>query len=152
MTEVSIRAADEADLDRLMKLAEDCPGAPHWAPTTWKQVLDSAMTKRKRNVLVAESAEKFLGFAVMGIAADEAEIESLAVDASTRRQGIGRRLCETQIGWAGVQGANKVFLEVRMSNDAARALYEALGFREAAVRRGYYREPTEDGLVMVREL
>jgi ribosomal-protein-alanine N-acetyltransferase len=43
-------------------------------------------------------------------------------------------------------------LEVRVSNTAARALYESLGFYEVAVRRGYYRDPEEDAFVMTTRL
>ena len=152
MGEVLLRAADMADLDRLVKLAGTCPGAPQWSRTTWAEVLDSTKQEERRNVLMAESGGKLWGFGVVGIAADQAEIESLAVDADARRQGMGRRLCEGLMRWAGMRGASRVFLEVRMSNQAALALYETLGFREAAVRKAYYREPIEDGIVMARKL
>jgi ribosomal-protein-alanine N-acetyltransferase len=86
------------------------------------------------------------------MAGEAAEIESLAVRPGARRQGIGRSLCEASMRWAAERGASRALLEVRVSNDAARALYESLGFREVAVRRGYYREPDEDGLTMERVL
>jgi ribosomal-protein-alanine N-acetyltransferase len=61
-------------------------------------------------------------------------------------------MCEELMRWAKMRGASKVLLEVRVSNHAARALYESLGFHEIAIRKGYYRDPDEDGLVMAREL
>lgn len=152
MDEISYRSAGRADLDRLIGLAEVCHGAPHWTSTTWGQVMDSATIGEQRNILVAESAEGLVGFGVVGIAADQAEIESLAVIPAARRQGIGRSLCEALMQWAGMRGASRALLEVRMSNRTARALYESLGFHEVAVRRDYYREPDEDGLVMARTL
>ena len=114
--------------------------------------MDSATNGEQRNILIAESAEGLIGFGVVGIAADQAEIESLAVSPAARRQGIGRSLCEALMRWARMRGASRALLEVRMSNHTARALYESLGFCEVAVRRGYYREPDEDGLMMARTL
>ena len=152
MDEVSFRSAEGADVPALMALAEECPGAPRWTLATWRQVLDSAGGRARRTVVVAESDERFVGFGVIGIAGDAAEIESLAVSPVARRQGIGRSLCEALMRWARLSGASRALLEVRVSNQAARALYESLHFREVAIRRGYYREPDEDGVMMAREL
>ena len=152
MDEIFYRPADRADLDRLIGLAKDCPGAPHWTLATWSQVIDSASIGEQRILLVAESEGELIGFGVVGIAGDEAEIESLAVSSAARRQGIGRSLCEALMRWARMRGATRALLEVRVSNHTARALYESLGFQEAAVRRDYYREPDEDGLMMSRTL
>jgi len=101
---------------------------------------------------VAESEGRLIAFGVVGIGGDEAEIESLAVKSDVRRKGIGRSLCESLMHWARERRASKVLLEARMSNDAARSLYQSLGFREIAARKSYYREPEEDGVVMAREL
>lgn len=151
MGKVHFRSADRADRDSLVSLAEESPGAPRWTLTTWEQVLDSA-TEGERNVLIAVSEEGIVGFGVVGTAGDAAEIESLAVAETVRRQGIGCRLCEELMRWARMRGSRRAVLEVRISNHAARALYESLSFREIAVRKGYYREPEEDGLMMAREL
>jgi ribosomal-protein-alanine N-acetyltransferase len=150
--EISFRSAGRADLDGLVALAEDCPGAPRWTLMTWHQVLDSAAGGEQRYVLMAESEEGFAGFGVMGITGDEAEMESVAVTPAARRKGIGRGMCEALMSWAKMRGASKVLLEVRVSNHAARALYESLDFHGVAIRKGYYREPDEDGLTMAREL
>jgi ribosomal-protein-alanine N-acetyltransferase len=53
--------------------------------------------------------------------------------------------------WLGERGAVKVFLEVRRSNEAAIAMYEAAGFATLGVRPNYYRRPTEDAVTMVLE-
>ena len=151
MGEIFFRPADRRDVGRLMTLA-DCDGAPHWALTTWQQVLESATKGEQQRVLVAESGEGLIAFGVVGIAGDVAEIESLAVSPAARRCGIGRSLCEALMQWARTRGASRALLEVRVSNDAARSLYESLGFHQIAIRRGYYHEPNEDGLTMAREL
>lgn len=143
-----IRPAGPSDLESLLALAESCPGAPRWPEQTWEQVLESTTAGVQRVVLIVESMNGFAGFGVMGLAGDDAEIESLAVGTAWRRRGIARRLCEDLLSWARTRGATVVSLEVRVSNASARALYESLGLRQIALRRGYYRDPEEDALVM----
>lgn len=97
---------------------------------------------------------RFCGFVVSRIAADEAEILSVAVDASRRGAGIGRRLLQIHLGRLAARGARAVFLEVEDGNAPARRLYERMGFREVGRRKAYY--PTDSGpapaLVLRRNL
>jgi tRNA threonylcarbamoyladenosine biosynthesis protein TsaB len=79
---------------------------------------------------------------------DELHINSVAVDAVRRRQGIARRLLEHVLAEAAAAGARSATLEVRQSNQAARRLYEGLGFRVEGVRRNYYQDPKEDALIL----
>lgn len=149
---IILRPAETSDLQRLLALAEDCPGAPRWAQRTWQQVLEFPPAEAQRIVLIAESMNECVGFGVLGRAGEEAEIESLAVSTSWRRRGIAKRLCKDLLGWAHARGSRHASLEVRLSNIGARTLYESLGFSEVAVRHGYYRDPEEDALVMTIKL
>lgn len=149
---IILRPAEVSDLPRLLALVENCPGAPRWAPQTWRQILEVPPAGVERIVLIAESVNECVGLGVMGRSGEEAEIESLAVSASWRRCGIARRLCADLLGWAHARGVKHASLEVRVSNAAARSLYESLGFHELAIRRGYYRDPVEDALVMTAKL
>jgi tRNA threonylcarbamoyl adenosine modification protein YeaZ/ribosomal-protein-alanine acetyltransferase len=79
---------------------------------------------------------------------DELHINSLAVEESLRRRGLARRLLHFVILDARAAGARSATLEVRQSNDAARLLYEGLGFRVEGVRRDYYQDPREDALIL----
>jgi len=83
---------------------------------------------------------------------DEAEIANLAVSDDARRGGIGARLLDHAIEAARDRKSRVVFLEVRESNAAARALYSSRGFEVAARRSKYYRKPVEDALVLRRAL
>ena len=103
-------------------------------------------------VVVAEQANTIVGFAVSYSGADEAEIANVAVAMSARRTGIGRALVEHVISASSAIGATRVFLEVRESNVAARALYGARGFVELSRRRAYYTDPREDAVVMRLDL
>jgi [ribosomal protein S18]-alanine N-acetyltransferase len=81
------------------------------------------------------------------VAADEAEILTLAVDPGQRRRGVGSALLSAAMARAANLGATLMFLEVAVTNDAARALYAAHGFTEAGLRRHYYTDGT-DALIL----
>lgn len=95
------------------------------------------------------------GFILIRVAADEAEILTLAVRPQARRRGLGRRLVARAFEAARVQGAAAIFLEVADDNDAAIGLYRSLGFAETGRRRNYYRRgPSrmQDALILSRAL
>lgn len=81
------------------------------------------------------------GFALGRVAADEAEVLTIAVAPGARRQGLGQRLLADLVAQSAARGAATVFLEVAADNGPARALYHAAGFAEAGRRPGYYRLP-----------
>jgi [ribosomal protein S18]-alanine N-acetyltransferase len=99
-------------------------------------------------VLVAVDAAEVAGYVVARAVADEGEILNLAVGAGQQRRGIGRALVRAALAQLGASGARTVYLEVRESNDAARRLYEGLGFEVLTRRRDYYRRPVEAALVL----
>lgn len=91
------------------------------------------------------------GFVLARVAADEAEILTLAVAAACRRQGVGAALLAGAMAGAAARGAATMFLDVSEANVAARALYAAAGFDEAGRRRRYYADGS-DALVLRRAL
>jgi len=100
-------------------------------------------------VYVARTADgDLVAYCACWIVFDELHINSLAVEERVRRQGIARRLLDRVVRDAIAEGARMATLEVRQSNAAARALYEGLGFRIEGVRRNYYQDPREDGLIL----
>ena len=95
------------------------------------------------------------GFALAQIAADEAEIHTLGVDPTWRRQGVANRLVQGIKRGAARGGARALFLEVAASNEPAMALYTRNGFAETGRRKGYYARsdsPADDAVVMRCEL
>jgi len=98
--------------------------------------------------LVAAAPEGVAGYVIAQDAADEGEILNLAVASARLRGGIGRALVEQVLAALAERGARQVFLEVRESNGAARALYASLRFEEVGRRSSYYRRPVEDAIVL----
>jgi len=96
----------------------------------------------------AEAAGELLGYGGFSLAADEAEIITVATDLRYRRCGIARALMKRMLADAAAQGGAMMYLDVRASNSAAIALYESLGFAHIGVRRGYYSRPREDAVLM----
>ena len=83
---------------------------------------------------------------------DEAEIADLAVAPTPAARGIGGLLLDRVAATCGARGVRSLYLEVRESNSAARALYESRSFVQVGRRRGYYRHPPEDALLLKRDL
>lgn len=92
--------------------------------------------------------ERLLGYGGMLTVLDEADVTNVAVLPEARRQGIGRALVEALIEEAKARDLVCLHLEVREGNEGARRLYEALGFVTDGRRKGYYRQPTEDAILM----
>lgn len=110
-----------------------------------------------RNTLVhrLRQGRKIIGFAVSRLAADEAEILSIAVAAEQRGRGLSRDLLMTHLGHLAGRGVRTIFLEVEENNQPARRLYERAGFAVVGRRERYYREPSGEqlnALLMRRDL
>lgn len=106
-------------------------------------------------VLAAEDDGRLEGFIMLRVAADEAEILTLAVHPDARRRGVGLALIETAQIAAAAAGAESLWLEVAADNTAALALYDRAAFDEAGRRTGYYRlgdGRRMDAIVMRRAL
>jgi len=101
---------------------------------------------------VVEQGELVRAYGIMQVGAGESHILNLCVRASGRGQGLGRALLNHLLEVAIEHRADTALLEVRPTNRAALGLYEAMGFNEVGVRRGYYpgRDGREDALILAR--
>ena len=135
------------DLEQLVQIERACAEAPHCSDAVWRSLLE-ANGDGLRCVLVAGEA----GFVVLGGYGEVAELESVVVAPEQRRHGLARALCLAAMQWARAHGARTMMLEVRAGNGAARSLYASLGFVEQGVRKGYYREPVEDAVLLSARL
>ncbi len=116
---------------------------------------DSMLTERNTLVHRLRMGRKTIGFAVSRMAADEAEILSIAVAESHRGRGLSFNLLLTHLGHLAGRGIRTVFLEVEENNQPARRLYERAGFAIVGRRDRYYRQPGGEplnALLMRRDL
>jgi len=107
-----------------------------WSDDEMERLLLDPQIVAHRAMLGRELA----GFILSRMAADEAEILSVAVAARRRNRGMGRTLLMLHLRRLAGLGVRAVFLEVEKSNLAARRLYDRAGFREVGRRPGYYAE------------
>ena len=105
-------------------------------------------TEVARLYLMTAPTGVLVAYCACWMVADEVHINSLAVDPAWRRQGLARRLLRHVFRDTVRDGAASATLEVRQSNDAARALYAGLGFAVEGRRRDYYQQPREDALIL----
>jgi ribosomal-protein-alanine N-acetyltransferase len=104
-----------------------------------------------RIYVLRQEDRRIVGFCACWLVADELHINTLAVTAERRRQGLATRLLRFVFREAAAAGVRRATLEVRRSNQAALRLYQGLGFTVKAVRPRYYSHPEEDGLVLWRD-
>ena len=142
---VIVRARAEDRLDDVAALQARSFAQP-WSAEAWRWELANSPVARL--YVARDSRGSAIAYCACWVVADELHINSFAVDDAWRRQGVGRRLFERVVAEAVEAGAATATLEVRRSNEAARAFYEELGFAAEGVRRDYYREPREDALIL----
>ncbi len=123
-------------------------------PKPWNEASIAGMLSHPGSVAMMAMAgqpRRIGAFVLAQVAADEAEILTIAVEAAWQRQGVGAKLIDGVKRAAAKAGAKSLFLEVASSNAAARALYAKCGFAAAGERKGYYSHPnggTEDALIL----
>lgn len=142
---LAIRPARRDDVGELAAIEAACFPDP-WSEAAFAGLLDATAI----SVWVAAADDLPRGYLVVQRAADTAEILNLAVTPGARRQGLAGRLLERGLRFLQRAGSVAVFLEVRRSNRPAIKLYSSHGFTLVGVRRGYYRTPLEDALVLRR--
>ncbi len=148
-TESPSRAAGLVEIRRLAY--GDLPGVlsieRRSFPAPWSLAMFVLELSKPSGVcLAAETGDGIAGYLVCSRYADVWHLMNVAVDPDRRREGIAERLIEELLDAAGRDG--RYTLEVRVSNHAAIAMYERIGFRRAGRRRRYYSDNGEDAMIM----
>lgn len=115
-----------------------------------KKSFENEMTNNLACYHVLLDADKVIGYGGYWHILNEAHVTNIAVLPAYRRMGLGSMLLLHMIQDAGAEGVDTMTLEVRISNHAAKRLYERFGFCEEGVRPGYYSDNREDALIMTR--
>src|SRR4030081_2064850 len=136
-----------------MELERHSGAAAHWSVERYEQMFEATPPNLLHYVgLVIEDESGVQGFLVGQAHADEWELQNLAVAAGAHRCGFGSKQLARFLERARARGTKSVHLEVRESNQVARAFYEKWLFQENGRRKGYYTSPLEDAILYFRSL
>lgn len=144
---VDIIKMTEEHMPRIMQIEQASFSVP-WTEGAFLTELYSGFAE----MYTALADGDIVGYCVMFLTSPEAEIHNIAVDKTARRLGIGRALMTRALEDAEKQGIERVFLEVRESNIPAQELYRSCGFESVGMRKNYYYDPTENAVIMQRNV
>jgi len=176
MSEIRIRVATAEDIDAMTELDATCFSAP-WSRASfeaelttnqlaWYLVaeemvptyenleteLNGELNGATDGIFESEKDEAqvglLIGYAGLWAIEDEGHITNVAVHPDYRRMHLGSILVDMLIAQTRLEGLKRFTLEVRVSNQAAIALYEKFGFVSAGIRKGYYEDNNEDAMIM----
>ena len=142
-----VRKWKYADILRISELEKECFPDEPWS----FQMLASSFESETFHGVLAEDGGEIVGYGGITVTFDTADIANVAVTEAFRRSGVGSAVLEELLKIAKQGGAKKIFLEVRVSNATAMALYLKYGFKGVYARTRYYSNG-EDCLVMTKEL
>ncbi|THE11121.1 ribosomal-protein-alanine N-acetyltransferase [Enterococcus hirae] len=134
---------------RLWELSKEA--YQYGSPWTKEQYLEDLKQPQTVYLLLIEDSElkAFIGYTKV---IDEVEITNLAVASTEQHKGYGRQLLRELLSEEKEKGTYSVFLEVRVSNEAAKRLYTSEKFRTLGRRKSYYHDPVEDAVIMCTKL
>lgn len=144
---VTTRDADRVDLEAIAALERAA------FPVPWKREyfdVEIGAAYRFNRVAIGPKGD-LAGYAFCAFAAGELHVNKIAVHERHRRRGIASLLMDEVLRFAEQTAIEEIYLEVRVSNRAARGFYAGLRFREAGRRTAYYLDG-EDALVLVRDM
>ena len=138
-----VRPMTPEDVEAVACLEQTC-FSESWSENLLRSGLECSLD----TYLVYGAESRILGYCVFRCLGNEGELQRIGVEPEFRGRGIARKLMEAMFTLARMKGVQTMSLEVRESNEKARNLYESCGFKQEAVRRGYYHNPLEDALIM----
>ena len=143
---MEIRLMEKADIVQLAELEKQCFSDP-WSVSAFEYELQNPLSLW----LVAAEGDTVAGYVGTQTVIDESDMMNIAVHPDFRRQKIAENLILRLIRMLDERQSKSLTLEVRVSNAAAIALYDKLGFVQVGRRPGYYRNPREDAHILRKE-
>lgn len=145
MMQVDIVPFTPDDLDVMMEIENRAFTVP-WTRSTYEELAPLSSIR----IWVAWHDDELVGYMLYQSWGEEMELHSVAVKPELQRNGIGSQLLEHMLVEASKRGITHIYLLVRHSNKAARALYRTFGFEVVGVRHNYYQDENENALIMAR--
>lgn len=145
---LEIRPLQDEDLQQVIEIERQ--SYPH----PWTQIIFGDCLQAGYSCWVCGRRGIIEAYGILSVAVGESHLLNICVRPESRQQGIGRKLLRHLVSVARRHEAEVIFLEVRISNTTARALYEDEGFNELGNRRDYYPagDSREDALILARVL
>ena len=144
MMKIELMTADH--VPQIAELEKICFNDP-WSEKSIASELDNRLSLW----LVAMDGDRVAGYVGSQSVLGETDMMNIAVHPDFRRRGIAEELVVKLVEELKVRGNHSLMLEVRVSNDPARNLYEKLGFQQVGLRKNYYRNPKEDACILRKE-
>jgi ribosomal-protein-alanine N-acetyltransferase len=138
------RKMREEDIDQILEVEHASFTTP-WSRDAFYNELHN---NRFAVYIVLEENNKILGYCGAWIVIDEAHVTNVAILPEFRGRKLGEAILSKMMSVAREMGAKSMTLEVRVSNHVAQSLYRKLGFQNGGIRKNYYSDNQEDGLVM----
>lgn len=145
MNEFLIRPMEELDLPQAAAIEKEAI-TPPWSEQAFRESLGLEHTI----LLAAIQDGQVAGYCVCYQSFEEGEITNVAVKKELRGQGIAGKLLEKLCSYGKERGLERYILEVRAGNEPAIHLYERSGFTRVGIRKGFYEQPVEDAVIMVK--
>ena len=142
---MDFRRSVPADATGIARLEEEIFSDP-WS---YRDVQDLICTEGSMCFTAIDGGE-VIAYVIGRLIAPEGEIYRVAVKPEKRQRGIGYRLLDYAVKTSKGHGLERLFLEVRSRNLPAVKLYTAYGFKQIGLRKNYYKNPTDDPLIMLR--
>ena len=135
-------------LEKLAELEKICFSSQAWSYKS----LEDELTNPTAHFFVAEVDEEVAGYIGMYVVCENCYVTNVAVFPQYRRQGVAKALIKMAMLTADTMETDFISLEVRPSNEPAISLYKSFGFEQNGLRKNYYKNPTEDALIMTKFL
>lgn len=143
---MTVRAWEEKDVKEIARLEAECFSDP------WTEgMLADTLRFPIYHTFLAEEGGQVCGYGCIILLFEDAELANIAVAPTHRGQGVGKRILEEMHAYAKARGAERMLLEVRVSNRNAIGLYEKYGYERYGLREHYYADG-EDAYLMQKKL
>lgn len=150
-TEITYRLVSKTEkaAQAFYRLSEE--SYKHGSPWIMEQ-FENTLSQPMIHCIVAEAKGELIGFLIFSVVENEAEIYHFVVAKIYQRKGIGMALIEEAKQAVREKKGQRIFLEVRASNEPALSLYKQMGFKPIGRRKGYYIRPVEDAMLLKCEV